>query len=129
MSVILGIDTSNYTTSVAIADENGILRNEKIVLDVPLGGRGLRQSDAVFAHTRNLPILMERIGKIAIDAKYILSWIRQKSCKSCIQPATAFIRSLEICIAYRCSITIATAYIHTVGLVKSYGNGERILFE
>lgn len=68
MSVILGIDTSNYTTSVAIADENGILRNEKIVLDVPLGGRGLRQSDAVFAHTRNLPILMERIGKIAIDA-------------------------------------------------------------
>jgi len=68
MSVILGIDTSNYTTSAALADESGILRNEKIVLDVPLGGRGLRQSDAVFAHTRNLPLLMERLGTQRIAA-------------------------------------------------------------
>lgn len=52
----LGIDTSNYTTSLAIADEAGeIVANFKIPLAVKVGERGLRQSDAVFQHTKNLP--------------------------------------------------------------------------
>lgn len=52
----LGIDTSNYTTSLAIADEAGhVLANLKIPLFVKNGERGLRQSDAVFQHTKNLP--------------------------------------------------------------------------
>ena len=52
----LGIDTSNYTTSLAIADEHGnIVANLKIPLSVKDGDRGLRQSDAVFQHTKNLP--------------------------------------------------------------------------
>ena len=61
-SVFIGIDTSNYTTSVALADADGrILANEKQLLAVDQGQRGLRQSDALFAHTRNLPELMERL--------------------------------------------------------------------
>lgn len=60
--VYIGIDTSNYTTSVALADENGkILANLKRPLPVKEGERGLRQSDAVFAHVRNLPSLMEEL--------------------------------------------------------------------
>ena len=52
----LGIDTSNYTTSLAIADSNGeIVANLKIPLSVKTGERGLRQSDAVFQHTKNMP--------------------------------------------------------------------------
>ena len=52
----LGIDTSNYTTSLAIADEKGeIVANLKIPLTVKNGERGLRQSDAVFQHIKNLP--------------------------------------------------------------------------
>jgi len=52
----LGIDTSNYTTSLAIADGDGnIVANIKIPLAVKSGEKGLRQSDAVFLHTRNLP--------------------------------------------------------------------------
>ena len=52
----VGIDTSNYTTSLAIADEEGkIVANLKIPLCVKSGERGLRQSDAVFQHTKNLP--------------------------------------------------------------------------
>lgn len=52
----LGIDTSNYTTSLAIADEAGeIVANLKIPLSVKCGERGLRQSDAVFQHTKNIP--------------------------------------------------------------------------
>ena len=52
----LGIDTSNYTTSVSLLDENGIIANEKQLLNVKPGERGVRQSDAVFMHTCNLPV-------------------------------------------------------------------------
>jgi len=52
----LGIDTSNYTTSVSVCDAMGsVLANIKYPLPVPKGGVGLRQSDAVFAHIKNLP--------------------------------------------------------------------------
>lgn len=58
----IGIDTSNYTTSVAVADEAGkIIANLKAPLPVKAGERGLRQSDAVFAHTKNLPSLLKRL--------------------------------------------------------------------
>ncbi|MBQ3057158.1 MAG: peptidase M22, partial [Clostridia bacterium] len=56
----IGIDTSNYTTSVAVANERGdIIANLKTPLPVKEGERGLRQSDAVFAHTKNLPSLLD----------------------------------------------------------------------
>ena len=55
-ALFLGIDTSNYTTSAALADDAGhVLLNKKIPLPVREGERGLRQSDAVFHHVRNLP--------------------------------------------------------------------------
>ena len=58
----VGIDTSNYTTSAAFCDEEGrVIANLKIPLPVKEGNRGLRQSDAVFEHVRNLPALMERL--------------------------------------------------------------------
>ncbi len=54
--LVLGIDTSNYTTSAALCTFGGeILLNAKIPLGVKEGERGLRQSDAVFLHTKNLP--------------------------------------------------------------------------
>ena len=56
----IGIDTSNYTTSIAIVDGEGrILANLKAPLPVKPGERGLRQSDALFAHVKNLPSLMQ----------------------------------------------------------------------
>ena len=61
-SLFLGIDTSNYTTSAALADEEGkVLLNLKKMLPVKEGERGLRQSDALFAHTKNLPIIMQEL--------------------------------------------------------------------
>ncbi len=58
----IGIDTSNYTTSFAICDLDGkILKNYKILLPVNEGERGLRQSDAVFAHIKNLPLIAQKI--------------------------------------------------------------------
>ena len=57
---ILGIDTSNYTTSVALAGEDGFRQSRKI-LSVGKGECGLRQSNALFLHTVNLPEMMDAI--------------------------------------------------------------------
>lgn len=54
--VVLGIDTSNYTTSVSILDTDGsLVANLKRPLRVKAGERGLRQSNALFSHTVNIP--------------------------------------------------------------------------
>ncbi len=64
-SCYVGFDTSNYTTSCAVCDENGeIIANLKIPLPVRDGERGLRQSDAVFAHTKNLPVICEELKNV-----------------------------------------------------------------
>ena len=65
----LGFDTSCYTTSVACVDGEGIVLDERAVLSVPLGGRGLRQSDALFQHNRNLPALLERLFQAVGDRR------------------------------------------------------------
>lgn len=59
--VCLGLDTSNYTTSVAVFDGS---EGENIgrILDVPAGTLGLRQSDALFQHVKRLPELFESLG-------------------------------------------------------------------
>ena len=59
MSVI-GIDTSNYTTSIACFDGFGG-ENCSRLLPVRQGELGLRQSDAVFAHIKSLPELSGRL--------------------------------------------------------------------
>ena len=52
---VLGLDTSNYRTSMALVSLSGeILLNLRELLPVPQGERGLRQSEAVFAHIRAL---------------------------------------------------------------------------
>ena len=59
----VGIDTSNYTTSVALSDIDGrIIANLKRPLPVKSGECGLRQSDAVFAHVKNLPDIMSELA-------------------------------------------------------------------
>lgn len=61
----LGIDTSNYTTSIGIVDGDGeIVANIKRSLAVEAGERGLRQSDALFAHIKNLPLAFDEAKKI-----------------------------------------------------------------
>lgn len=64
--VFLGIDTSCYTTSVAMLDEAGELLGEaRQILSVKPGRCGLQQSEMVFQHTRNLPRLMEEaVGQV-----------------------------------------------------------------
>lgn len=62
--LFVGIDTSNYTTSAAVADMDGnVILNLKRLLYVSEGNRGLRQSDAVFAHVKNLPEIMDSLSE------------------------------------------------------------------
>ena len=58
--ITIGFDTSNYTTSIAYYDGSEG-ENCSRLLPVKLGELGLRQSDAVFAHTKSLPELSGRL--------------------------------------------------------------------
>lgn len=58
----LGIDTSNYTTSAALFDDDtGTVTQKKMLLPVKPGEKGLRQSDAVFHHTVQLPQVLTEL--------------------------------------------------------------------
>lgn len=62
--MILGIDTSCYTTSLAVVDLKGnLIKETRQVLSVKPGGRGLQQSEAVFQHVQNLPILFHDLSQ------------------------------------------------------------------
>lgn len=59
-SEFLGIDTSNYTTSVALFSAEEMVSRRRL-LPVKEGDRGLRQSDAVFLHMKQFPDLFESL--------------------------------------------------------------------
>ncbi|NLG24790.1 MAG: O-sialoglycoprotein endopeptidase [Clostridiales bacterium] len=61
MAAVLGLDTSCYTTSAALASGGQPLAQQRLLLTVPEGGRGLRQSQAVFQHVGRLPALTEEL--------------------------------------------------------------------
>lgn len=78
MCYTLGIDTSNYTTSVALydSDNNSVISSKKL-LPVKSGELGLRQSDAVFEHIKQfyevfseLPSeILKKISAIGVSIK------------------------------------------------------------
>lgn len=63
----IGFDTSNYTTSIATFDGTNMYQSKKL-LTVKQGERGLRQSDAVFQHTVNIPNLIDNLSFDDINA-------------------------------------------------------------
>ncbi len=82
MSFVLGIDTSNYTTSCALLNTDDMtVRSCKKLLPVKQGERGLRQSDAVFHHTKQLPELMGQL----FDEKYDISAVGYSYAPRCVE--------------------------------------------
>ena len=60
MSKILSFDTSNYTTSVCLFDTHaGVVWDKRLPVSVADGKCGVRQSDAVFHHVKNLNLLLD----------------------------------------------------------------------
>lgn len=69
----VGIDTSSYTTSLAVLDQkDNIVLNIRDILKVKKGKRGLRQQEAVFQHIQNLPFLIEKMAQ-EIDTTKIVN--------------------------------------------------------
>jgi len=68
--LFLGIDTSNYTTSIGVIDEElNIIQDRRIILSVDKGNKGLRQQEALFQHLKNLPFLVD---SLEVDFKEIV---------------------------------------------------------
>ena len=67
---VFSLDTSNYTTSAAVLTggfdhgQTGLIQS-RLLLPVKNGEKGLRQSDAVFLHTKQLSEVIEKLGKIS----------------------------------------------------------------
>ena len=60
--VVVGLDTSCYTTSAAAVTVDGqVVASCRQLLPVKLGERGLRQSEGVFIHVRQLPGRLEKL--------------------------------------------------------------------
>ncbi|MBQ8795159.1 MAG: peptidase M22 [Clostridia bacterium] len=101
MALILGIDTSNYTTSAAIYDtcENTITQAKKL-LPVKSGDCGIRQSDAVFRHVRQLPEIISSLdfSKGKIEAVAVSSSPRENegSYMPCFLSGVSVAKSLSI---------------------------------
>lgn len=73
---VLGIDTSCYTTAVALVAGRQLVAEYRRVLDVSRGERGLSQSQALFQHLNNLPDLLElalhqaeRLDAVAVSSQ------------------------------------------------------------
>ena len=69
IDLILALDTSNYTTSAAVLkggfEQSHGLVQSRLLLPVKEGDKGLRQSDAVFLHTKQLPEVIEKLGALS----------------------------------------------------------------
>ncbi|MBX6394929.1 MAG: O-sialoglycoprotein endopeptidase [Alicyclobacillaceae bacterium] len=66
------MDTSNYTTSICVVDEEGkVVYDGRRPLAVERGERGLRQSEALFQHLHHLPELMENLAESGVDFRKI----------------------------------------------------------
>lgn len=61
MKATLGIDTSNYKTSAALFYDDGTYAFYGMFIPVESGERGVRQSEAVFLHLKQLPQILDKV--------------------------------------------------------------------
>ena len=86
-NMILGFDTSNYTTSVALFDtKNKSVTNLKKLLPVKQGELGLRQSDAVYHHVQQLHELIAELDANVNDIKSIGVSVRPRNVDGSYMP-------------------------------------------
>lgn len=70
--VVVGLDTSCYTTSAAAVTVDGrVIASCRKLLPVAEGERGLRQSEAVFLHVRQLPEVLEELAGAMAESRIV----------------------------------------------------------
>ena len=101
MSYFLGIDTSNYTTSVAIYDDvtDKVIHRKKL-LPVAIGEKGIRQSDAVFHHTQQVSDLLKSLySELDVRVDAVACSARPRSVKGSYMPCFTVGETLGTAIA------------------------------
>lgn len=88
MAGFIGIDTSNYTTSLAHFDsKTNKFSNYGKLLPVEQGSLGLRQSDAVFAHLKAIPALSQALAQtLPQDISSVCVSTRPRPCEGSYMP-------------------------------------------
>lgn len=110
----LGFDTSNYTTSLAVLNAQGaVVENRRILLRVKEKERGLRQSDALFLHIKNLPALLD--GLSLFDVQAVGASVRPRDAEGSYMPV--FLASYDF--GLLCAKTLRAAFYQT-----SHQNGH-----
>ncbi len=127
-----GIDTSNYTSSCAVydSDTNSFISYKKL-LPVNDGQLGLRQSDAVYHHTQNLPVLLKNlIDKCGNDYGCISASYAPRDCDGsympCFSVGTGFADVLSA--SFKCNLNM---FSHQAGHIAAalYSSGQTQLIE
>ncbi|MBR6795344.1 MAG: hypothetical protein IKM52_04475 [Clostridia bacterium] len=124
----LGIDTSNYTTSAALAENGEILCNSKHPVYVKPGERGARQSDAVFSHVKNLPDVVSRLGHRAYSAVGVS--VRPRDVEGSYMPCFLAGQAVASSIATTLGVPLYT-FSHQAGHVRAalYSAGRNDLID
>ena len=129
----VGFDTSNYTTSAAVCTEEGkIIANIKAPLPVKEGECGLRQSDAVFAHVKNLPTVTQSLREAILpyDVKAVGYSACPRQAEGSYMPC--FLAGRAVAEAFAAGLQIPTVPCshqdgHIMAAVYSCGASEQLL--
>ena len=82
---VLGLDTSNYTTSAALFD-GAVGENLGRLLEVRPGERGLRQSEALFQHVKRMPQILEELLRESPDIRAVGASTRPRAVEGSYMP-------------------------------------------
>ena len=120
MSVVLGIDTSTYTTSAALfdSDSNTVIQSKKL-LPVKEGELGLRQSDAVFSHVKQLGDMVTNIfGEYRGKISAVGVSARPRDTEGSYMPCFLVGEMAANCIGAACGVPVLT-FAHQQGHVAA----------
>ncbi len=131
----VGFDTSNYTTSAAVCSGEGeVLSNIRVPLPVKEGERGLRQSDALFLHSRNLPQVCGELREAVrgLELRGVGCSVRPRSVDGSYMPCFFAGRAAAGAFAAARDLPVETCSHqdgHIMVALWSCGDGDRLLRE
>lgn len=126
----IGIDTSNYTTSVGIYSVNGKYINSRKILPVPDGECGLRQSNALFEHVRQFAEVFAAAGTSSFNIKGIGVSTRPRNIEGSYMPCFLYGQSAAETLAAAYSVPV-TKFSHQQGHIAAgiLSSGHTELFD
>ena len=138
--IVLGIDTSNYTTSLCVASVDGsVLKNIKHLLPVKEGDVGLRQSDAVFHHTKNIPEVFGDAQGLISECEVVAIGVsdRPRDAQGSYMPCFLSGVAIATALSESMGVTLYTnshqaghieAAMYSSGMLSEYKSGKFISF-